>query len=281
MDVTKRPCIAYQHRLITALFVGASLILPVHSSHAKKRSEEVSSLYSKKKNSTSVFKRFGRSLVQNIAEPEAWVPLTSAALFSLGNFDLKISNWMREQNPLFGSQPNARKMGDVLRNILMLQAFTTTLFVEEGKEGPSWALSKGKRLFIQTLGLASVVFLGRTLKSSTNRQRPNGVGEDSFPSEHSSTSFALSAITRNNLEQIHLASGWQTGLSMSSLGLATSVAWARMEAGRHFPSDVLFGAFLGNFLSNTIQDTFLQKSDYSIMILPSRDGLTTFFNLGF
>ena len=44
---------------------------------------------------------------------------------------------------------------------------------------------------------------------------------------------------------------------------ASGVAWARVEAGRHFPSDVLAGAALGNFITTFILDAFLSPSEDS------------------
>ena len=38
---------------------------------------------------------------------------------------------------------------------------------------------------------------------------------------------------------------------------AASVAWARIEAGAHYPSDTLFGMALGNFIGAFINDAFI------------------------
>jgi membrane-associated phospholipid phosphatase len=43
--------------------------------------------------------------------------------------------------------------------------------------------------------------------------------------------------------------------------LASGVAWARVEARVHYPSDVLFGAALGHFLAAFIHDAFLNLPD--------------------
>lgn len=78
--------------------------------------------------------------------------------------------------------------------------------------------------------LAAGVALGATieiiegLKSATNRTRPNVVNDRSLPSGHAST---------------------------------TATAWARIEAGKHHPPDVLRGAALGNFVAIFTTRTFL------------------------
>ena len=39
--------------------------------------------------------------------------------------------------------------------------------------------------------------------------------------------------------------------------IAAGTAWARVEGGVHYPSDVLFGAALGNFVAVFVHDAFL------------------------
>ena len=46
-------------------------------------------------------------------------------------------------------------------------------------------------------------------------------------------------------------------LRYSLKGMAAGTAWARMEANRHYPSDVLFAAAMSHFLSAFIHDAFM------------------------
>ncbi len=46
-------------------------------------------------------------------------------------------------------------------------------------------------------------------------------------------------------------------LKTSFRALAWGTAWARVEGGRHYPSDVLFGAALGNFVAIFVRNAFL------------------------
>lgn len=41
------------------------------------------------------------------------------------------------------------------------------------------------------------------------------------------------------------------------MGLASGVAWARLEGRHHYPSDVLAGAALGHFITAFIHDAFM------------------------
>jgi membrane-associated phospholipid phosphatase len=73
------------------------------------------------------------------------------------------------------------------------------------------------------------------IKMSVQRTRPDGT-QYSFPSGHSSVSFATATVLQRNL-------GWKVGVP--AYGLATYVAASRIQDKRHFLSDVTFGAAIG------------------------------------
>ncbi len=57
--------------------------------------------------------------------------------------------------------------------------------------------------------------------------------------------------------------------------LTAGVSWACLEAGNHYPSDVLAGVAMGHFIGTFINDAFLgiEKSSPIVPIIePSRDG---------
>ena len=60
------------------------------------------------------------------------------------------------------------------------------------------------------------------------------------------------------------------GRRFGNVVLAGGVAWARVEGRKHYPSDILFGAALGHFVTAFIHDAFLNLPD------PERASLTTF-----
>src|SRR5581483_6855919 len=73
------------------------------------------------------------------------------------------------------------------------------------------------------------------LKYSTGRTRPNG-NAWSFPSGHTSASFASAAVLAHHY-------GWKIG----ALGytVASAVAWSRLRTNDHWLSDVIAGASIG------------------------------------
>jgi hypothetical protein len=45
--------------------------------------------------------------------------------------------------------------------------------------------------------------------------------------------------------------------TITTHALTASAAWARIEAGAHYPSDTLFSIALGNFIGATVNDAFI------------------------
>ncbi len=86
-------------------------------------------------------------------------------------------------------------------------------------------------------GEPAALAMGTTfaLKFSIDKTRPNG-GNQSFPSGHATISFTSAEFMRKRY-------GWEYGLP--AYALATFVAYSRVEAGRHYPIDVIGGAAIG------------------------------------
>ena len=77
--------------------------------------------------------------------------------------------------------------------------------------------------------------LTQGLKVSFRRARPDG-GAYSFPSGHTSSSFAVATVLGRRL-------GWRVGVPAHAV--AAYVAASRLQENRHFLSDVVFGAAVG------------------------------------
>jgi hypothetical protein len=78
-----------------------------------------------------------------------------------------------------------------------------------------------------------------------------------MPSGHSSLAFSGATLPNRNLESLPLYEEVRLSPQDGNIFLATSDAWARVEGRNHYPSDVLAGVALGNFLSATVHDSFL------------------------
>jgi membrane-associated phospholipid phosphatase len=84
--------------------------------------------------------------------------------------------------------------------------------------------------------------LTASVKMSVRRERPDGTMY-SFPSGHSSVTFASATVLQRNF-------GWKVGIP--AYGVATYVAASRIQDKRHFLSDVAFGAAIGIVAGRTV-----------------------------
>jgi membrane-associated phospholipid phosphatase len=73
-------------------------------------------------------------------------------------------------------------------------------------------------------------------KFATGRSRPDGSNSQSLPSGHTASAFATAAV-------VHRELGWKAGIP--AYAFAAWVGASRMEANKHYMSDVLLGAGVG------------------------------------
>ncbi len=74
------------------------------------------------------------------------------------------------------------------------------------------------------------------LKFSVHERRPNGEDNQSFPSAHTSVAFTSAEYLRKRY-------GWVYGIP--AYGLASFVAYSRVESDKHYAKDVIAGAAIG------------------------------------
>jgi membrane-associated phospholipid phosphatase len=108
-------------------------------------------------------------------------------------------------------------------------------------------LSNGTRFRAMTYDMldAAIVNFGYTglLKVAVGRERPNSQDEKSFPSGHTSNSFALAAVAERHY-------GWKLGVP--AYLLAGLVGASRIQQDKHYLSDVVAGATLGYIVGRTV-----------------------------
>jgi len=188
-----------------------------------------------------------------IQSPVTWIPAAGAVVFSLDHLDQRVSDWASEKTPIFGSVDGADRASNTLLYTAIGGALATAIAAPSGPDSSSKLKGLGVELAAgaTTAGLTGIVHVG------IDRERPNGLSGYSFPSGHSSAAFSAAAIGEINVESLRLSDGVKTGLDAGFMVLASGDAWARVEAKQHYPSDVLAGAALGNFVSIFICDAFL------------------------
>jgi membrane-associated phospholipid phosphatase len=115
--------------------------------------------------------------------------------------------------------------GDILAYLMPVATIGTTYYLhdEEGR----WQFGKA---FVSSFG----VTLG--LKYTVDKERPDGSDNHSFPSGHSTVAFQTAQFIAKRY-------GWRYGLP-AYVG-AAYVGYSRVEAKKHYTSDVLAGAAIG------------------------------------
>lgn len=209
------------------------------------------------------WERIGTAARQAALAPQTWAPLAGAAVFRLTDWDNQVSRWAVNHNPVFGSEDDADSASDTLAyaggGILAL----TILAAPDGTEPGPWLAAKAKGTVGDLAAIFAAQGVSEGLKSATHRPRPDRTDNKSFPSGHATAASSFATLASRNLEAYSLTSGERT-LSDIGLGsLAAATCWSRVEAGKHYPSDVLVGASLGYFISAFANDAFLGNNSGS------------------
>ncbi len=126
-----------------------------------------------------------------------------------------------------------------------------------GESGSDWWLAKARGGMVGLGAIATTSLTTEGLKAAVNRQRPDG-NDRSFPSGHTSFAGVADTLTTRNLQSIPMAGGARPALTVGLDTLTIATGWARVEAGAHYPSDVMVGMSIGNFFGLMFTDAFLR-----------------------
>ena len=126
------------------------------------------------------------------------------------------------------------KFGDVMRYALPAAALGAAAARKDGEGALMFAASG-----VPTLGLTY------GLKAVVHAERPDGSGDDSFPSGHTSSAFWGASF-------LHYRYGWRYGLP--AYALATLVGASRIEANKHLLPDVLASVAIANLSAYLLTD---------------------------
>lgn len=102
------------------------------------------------------------------------------------------------------------------------------------------AASLGRDLVRAQIVTGAITF---GLKTAVGRERPDGSTQSSFPSGHTSSTFATATVLQRRY-------GWKVGIP--AYAVAGYVAGSRMNEARHYLSDVIFGAAIGIMVGRTV-----------------------------
>lgn len=201
--------------------------------------------------------RVGRAAHDAFFHPGTLVPLAGAAVFAIDDFDERTSDWAVKHNPIFGSEDNAGDASDALRDVLRVEVLATALATPSGDTSSQWLIAKLRGLAVELGAVGATGALTSWGKDATGRERPDESDDRSFPSGHASTSASYATLANRNLEYIEPLEDIRPVLAAANTALVLGTGWARVEARRHFPSDVLAGVALGHFVTAFIHDAFM------------------------
>ncbi len=117
-------------------------------------------------------------------------------------------------------------------------------------------------------------YLYNTDLSVKERQSPGGDAYLSFYSGHTAAAFTAATFLSKVITDIHGDSIWTKLLWGSSLTLAAMTGYARVKAGKHYPTDVIAGAIAGFAIGYLVPSLHKKKKDdrVSLIISPNRIG---------
>jgi hypothetical protein len=211
--------------------------------------------------------RIGNTSATALRDPNVWAPLVAAVALQAGDLDTEISDRLREDTPLFGSSENARDASDDLRSLSEIAYLSTAVLAPGPAETGDWLGTKSLLVGSQWLMSEGLGAFTTSLQGYTAREKPNQKNDNSLPSYHVATTTFNTRLADLNTAYLPLGETPRKALSVGYHSLAGLTAWARVEGGEHYPSDVLVGYALGYF-SGYLAADFIAPERGSLRIEP-------------
>jgi membrane-associated phospholipid phosphatase len=167
----------------------------------------------------------------------------------VNSWDEDVSEWARDETPVFGSTSSAQDWSDGLRNASVAGYAVSVLATPR----------KARNAAVGAGAFAVAAGITEGLKVATSRERPNGVDDKSLPSGHAANAAVFNTLTVHNLQAIDMDSRLRTSLEIGAGAVTVGTAWARVESGDHYPSDVLVGMAVGHFVGASFAQVFLGR----------------------
>lgn len=220
--------------------------------------------------------RIEEAAINAALSPETWGSISAALVLQIDDMDERISDWASENTPIFGSQNDADKWSDYLRETSGAAYLLTALTAPSGEDPSEWPANKLKGIAVGVTAWGLSSGMTEVLKDQAERKRPDQSDNRSFPSGHSSSAGSFTTLGQRNISYVSLSPAYKKLSNIALYSIAAGTAWARVEAKQHYPSDVLAGYAIGHFFSALINDAFLgldTKAGPLFAIEPSRNGM--------
>lgn len=219
--------------------------------------------------------RVGKAARNALVSPFTWGPAAGAAILQIGDWDRNLSRWASDKTPIYGSQGSASNWSYYLLYTSGALYGASALLTPSGDRPGEWAANKVKGVIVGGAAFGLSEAGGGLTQAVISRERPDAGGDNSFPSGHATAAASFATLAAKNVETMRLPRGAEVGADIGLVAIAAGASWARVEARRHYPSDVLAGIALGHLLSAFVNDAFLgteSKSGVAPEAEVSRDG---------
>lgn len=193
-------------------------------------------------------------------DPWTWVPLAGVAVLSIDDLDEGLSDWALEHTPLYDSPRDAGRAADDLREAARHTWWVSIAATPSGDELGPWARNKFQGWAVEWAAVESTHAVSLGVKDWIDRERPNGADQRSFWSSHAATATAYSSLAWHNFDAVDMHDAARIPLRAGLIALAGTTTWARIESGENYPTDVLTGVAVGNFIARFVHDAFLGRS---------------------
>ena len=229
------------------------------------------------------WRRVGEAAKNALTDPKFLIPAAGSAAFLVADKDESLSDWARDNTPIFGSEKAAGEWSDDLEKGMTRWMYTTLFLTPSGDDAGQWMLNKTKGVIVERGAVEANTRTTHEIKDWRGRNRPNEANRKSFPSGHTSDAFARATLAAENIEAMNIPRPAKLVLHHGTIGTASMIGWSRIEAGAHYPSDVLAGAALGTFFGNFMHDAFLgpDEEEIGLVVAPMVDGFIVQVSFGF
>ena len=177
-----------------------------------------------------------------------WGPLAGAAILQIDSWDEDVSDWAHDSTPVFGSESNAADWSTGLQ-VASVTVYAASVLAAQAARSTATGSSRRRRE--PRSGSALRGDQRRNQRSQVGRlaRAAGRIGRRQLSSGHASTAAVFDTLAVRNLETIDMSPALRTTLVVGTGAITAGTAWARVEANKHYPSDVLVGVAIGNYMA--------------------------------
>ncbi len=214
----------------------------------------------------------GEAAKNAFSDPQTWGPLIAAGAIVTLDADDKITDWAVDKDLMFDSTRAASDASDDWLDATEALVYATALVTPSGETPGEWLFNKGKGLTATYLITKSSYTISENAKKPFNRERPDGSNDKSFPSAHALRASMHAAIASRNVDAMGIDDTAKLFAKGGFYTLAGMTAWARVEANKHHPSDLLVGYSIGRLFGIFLNDAFITPYTGNKMRLSANAG---------